>query len=123
MNRSKYRENKIAFPPLHNRNLPTTLVCFRPGYPCFFENFMVSSTIHLATLSCCDIRFIKTISSTNTYAIQNGASSDSSHTSPLPFEASSPSSSIDNLIYSRCANRSHSVRVGFSRSCSKQYLI
>ena len=38
---------------------------------------------------------------------QNGASWDSSHTSPLPLDASSASSSIEIFIYSRCANRSH----------------
>lgn len=48
---------------------------------------------------------------------QNGASRDSSQTSALPLEASSASSSIESRIYSRCANRSHSVNVGFSRSC------
>lgn len=49
--------------------------------------------------------------------IQKGASRDSSQTSALPLEASSPSSSMDSLIYSLCANRSHSVKVGSSRSC------
>lgn len=49
---------------------------------------------------------------------QKGASSDSSQTSALPLEASSTSSSIESLIYSLCAKRSHSVNVGFSRSCS-----
>lgn len=48
---------------------------------------------------------------------QNGASSDSSQTSALPFETSSPSSSIESLMYSLCAKRSHSVKVGSSRSC------
>ena len=48
---------------------------------------------------------------------QKGASSDSSQTSALPLEASSTSSSIESLMYSLCANRSHSVKVGFSRSC------
>lgn len=49
---------------------------------------------------------------------QKGASSDSSQTSALPLETSSTSSSIESLIYSLCANRSHSVNVGFSRSYS-----
>lgn len=48
---------------------------------------------------------------------QKGASSDSSQTSALPLEASSTSSSMESLIYSLCAKRSHSVHVGFSRSC------
>lgn len=52
---------------------------------------------------------------------QNGASSDSSQTSALPLEASSTSSSIESLIYSLCAKRSHSVKVGFSRSCSHHH--
>lgn len=48
--------------------------------------------------------------------IQKGASSDSSQTSPLAFDISSPSSSIESLIYSLCAKRSHSVIFGSSRS-------
>lgn len=50
--------------------------------------------------------------------IQKGASRDSSQTSPLPLEASSPSSSMESLIYSLWAKRSHSVKVGSSLSCS-----
>ena len=99
--------------PLHKRNNAVLYT---------LQNFMVFISFHgvayktnLAILSCCVTRFIGQYL-VNTYTIQNGASSDSSHTSPLPFEASSPSSSMDNLIYSLCANRSHSVRVGFSRS-------
>lgn len=48
---------------------------------------------------------------------QKGDSRDSSQASALPLDASSTSSSIESLMYSLCAKRSHSVNVGFSRSC------
>lgn len=54
---------------------------------------------------------------------QKGASNDSSQTSALPFDAFSPSSSIESLIYSLRAKRSHSVKDGSSRSCTKYILL
>lgn len=52
---------------------------------------------------------------TLTDILQKDVSSDSSQTSSLPFDISLVSS-IESLIYSLCAKRSHSVKVGSSRS-------